>query len=78
MDAHHALWGEERIGHADADPKYDAMHLRAGRPLTDKWTFSTNCVSIQGPLRHPLRGLRSRRGEARPTRPMRLPGSRIW
>ena len=21
---------------------------RAGRPLTDKWTFSTNCVSIQG------------------------------
>ena len=24
------------------------MHLRDGRPLTDKWTFSTNCVSIQG------------------------------
>ena len=23
------------------------MHLRH-RPLTDKWTFSTNCVSIQG------------------------------
>ena len=46
-DAHKALWGEERIGHADADPKYDAMHLR-NRPLIDKWTFSTNCVSIQG------------------------------
>ena len=46
-DAHKALWGEERIGHADADPKYDAMHLRQ-RPLIDKWTFSTNCVSIQG------------------------------
>ena len=48
IDAHHALWGDKRIGHADADPKYDAMHLREGRPLTDKWTFSTNCVSIQG------------------------------
>ena len=46
-DAHKALWGEVRIGHADADPKYDAMHLR-NRPLIDKWTFSTNCVSIQG------------------------------
>ncbi len=47
IDAHHALYGDKRIGHADADPKYDAMHLR-NRPLTDKWTFSTNCVSIQG------------------------------
>ena len=47
IDAHHALWGDKRIGHADADPKYDAMHLR-NRPLTDKWTFSTNGVSIQG------------------------------
>lgn len=48
IDAHHALWGEKRIGHADADPTLDALHLREGRPLTDKWTFSTNCVSIQG------------------------------
>ncbi len=48
IDAHHALWGDVRIGHADGDPKYDAMHLRQGRPLTDKWTFSTNGVSIQG------------------------------
>ena len=47
IDAHHGLWGEKRIGHADADPKLDAMHLRE-RPLTDKWTFSTNGVSIQG------------------------------
>ena len=46
-DAHKALWGDKRIGHADNDPKYDAMHLRQ-RPLIDKWTFSTNCVSIQG------------------------------
>ena len=48
VDAHHALWGDKRIGHADADHKRDAMHLREGRPLTDKWTFSTNGVSIQG------------------------------
>lgn len=48
VDAHHALWGEKRIGHADETPQFDAMHLREGRPLTDKWTFSTNCVSIQG------------------------------
>ena len=24
------------------------MDKRTGRPLCDKWTFSTNCVSIQG------------------------------
>ena len=48
VDAHHALWGDKRIGHADADQKRDAMHLREGRPLTDKWTFSTNGVAIQG------------------------------
>ncbi len=41
VDAHHALWGEERIG-----PE-GAMHLRH-RPLIDKWTFSTNGVAIQG------------------------------
>ena len=47
MDAHHALFGEKRLGHSDADPARDAMHLRQ-RPLTDKWTFSTNGVAIQG------------------------------
>jgi len=41
VDAHKALWGDERIG------AESAMHLRR-RPLVDKWTFSTNCVSIQG------------------------------
>ena len=41
VDAHHALFGDERIG-----PE-GAMHLRH-RPLTDKWTFSTNGVAIQG------------------------------
>ncbi len=47
VDAHHALFGAERLGHSDADPARDAMHLRQ-RPLTDKWTFSTNGVAIQG------------------------------
>ncbi|MEZ4509075.1 MAG: YgeY family selenium metabolism-linked hydrolase, partial [Eubacteriales bacterium] len=40
-EAHKALYGEKRIG-----PE-GAMHLR-NRPLIDKWTFSTNGVSIQG------------------------------
>ncbi|MBQ9348825.1 MAG: YgeY family selenium metabolism-linked hydrolase [Oscillibacter sp.] len=48
VEAHKGLWGDERIGHADKDPVKDAMKNRTGRPLTDKWTFSTNCVSIQG------------------------------
>ena len=39
--AHRALYGEERVG----DEK--AMDKRR-RPLIDKWTFSTNGVSIQG------------------------------
>ena len=48
IDAHHNLFGDKRLGHADENNYYDAMHLREGRPLTDKWTFSTNGVSIQG------------------------------
>ena len=43
VEAHHSMYGTERIG---ADEK--AMSTRRGRPLTDKWTFSTNGVSIQG------------------------------
>ena len=43
IDAHHALWGEERL-YVDETAK----EKRIGRPLTDKWTFSTNGVSIQG------------------------------
>ena len=38
-DAHKALYGDKRVGHPDA------MALRH-RPLIDKWTFSTNGVSI--------------------------------
>lgn len=41
VDAHKALYGDGRVGDAAS------MHLRK-RPLTDKWTFSTNGVSIQG------------------------------
>lgn len=40
-DAHKALYGDKRMGNPEA------MHLR-NRPLIDKWTFSTNGVSIQG------------------------------
>ena len=47
VDAHHALFGDKRLGHSDAEPARDAMRLRQ-RPLTDKWTFSTNGVAIQG------------------------------
>ena len=41
-DAHKAMFGDERIG---CEP---SMDKRTGRPLCDKWTFSTNGVSIQG------------------------------
>ena len=48
IDAHNALYGADRIG-----PE-GAMHLRH-RPLTDKWTFSTNGVAIQGRYGIPCR-----------------------
>ena len=41
-DAHKAMFGEERIGSPSS------MSTREGRPLIDKWTFSTNGVAIQG------------------------------
>ena len=37
-----SLYGEERIG------SKDTVEMRKARPLTDKWTFSTNGVSIMG------------------------------
>ena len=40
-DAHKALYGDKRQGAPSAMDKRD-------RPLIDKWTFSTNGVSIQG------------------------------
>lgn len=43
VDAHKALWGDIRLWADDV-----AKEKREGRPLCDKWTFSTNGVSIQG------------------------------
>ncbi|MDO4265256.1 MAG: YgeY family selenium metabolism-linked hydrolase [Eubacteriales bacterium] len=40
--AYHNLYGTERIGNAET------TDMRKKRPLTDKWTFSTNGVSIMG------------------------------
>ena len=41
IDAHKALFGDKRIGP-------DSQKTLRDRPLTDKWTFSTNGVAIQG------------------------------
>ena len=40
--AYTGLYGDQRIGAADT------LEMRQARPLTDKWTFSTNGVSIMG------------------------------
>jgi acetylornithine deacetylase/succinyl-diaminopimelate desuccinylase-like protein len=42
QDTYKALYGDERIGPASQ------LETRKSRPLTDKWTFSTNGVSIMG------------------------------
>lgn len=41
-EAYTNLFGTERIGSAETE------EMRKARPLTDKWTFSTNGVSIMG------------------------------
>ena len=41
-EAYTGLYGEQRIGAAET------LEMRQSRPLTDKWTFSTNGVSIMG------------------------------
>ena len=40
--AYTSLYGDQRIGAAET------LEMRQARPLTDKWTFSTNGVSIMG------------------------------
>ncbi|MDL2238303.1 YgeY family selenium metabolism-linked hydrolase [Christensenellaceae bacterium OttesenSCG-928-K19] len=40
--AYKGLYGDKRIGPAET------LEMRQARPLTDKWTFSTNGVSIMG------------------------------
>ncbi len=41
-EAHQGLYGDSRQGSAET------IAMRKARPLTDKWTFSTNGVSIMG------------------------------
>ena len=41
-EAYKGLYGEERLGNAETE------EMRKARPLTDKWTFSTNGVTIMG------------------------------
>jgi putative selenium metabolism hydrolase len=41
-EAYKGLYGDTRIGAAET------VEMRTARPLTDKWTFSTNGVSIMG------------------------------
>jgi len=41
VEAHKALYGSNRIS-------VDEVSQIRNRPLIDKWTFSTNCVAIQG------------------------------
>ena len=41
-EAYCGLYGTERVGNAETEA------MRKARPLTDKWTFSTNGVSIMG------------------------------
>ena len=40
--AYRGLYGDKRVGTAET------LEMRQARPLTDKWTFSTNGVSIMG------------------------------
>ncbi len=49
-EAYHGLYGTSRTGHPDT------LAARTARPLTDKWTFSTNGVSIMGRNRIPCIG----------------------
>jgi len=41
-ESYKSLYGDERIGPAET------LEMRRARPLTDKWTFSTNGVTIMG------------------------------
>lgn len=42
LEAHKGLYGDKRVGISETTPE------RQDRPLLDKWTFSTNGVSIMG------------------------------
>lgn len=49
-EAYKGLYGDVRIG------SEETVAMRAARPLTDKWTFSTNGVSIMGRNKIPCIG----------------------
>ena len=49
-EAYQGLYGKERLGNAETES------MRKARPLTDKWTFSTNGVSIMGRYNIPCIG----------------------
>lgn len=49
-EAYKGLYGDARIG------AEDTLAMRTARPLTDKWTFSTNGVSIMGRNKIPCIG----------------------
>ena len=50
IESYNNLYGDKRIG-----PK-DQLAMREARPLVDKWTFSTNGVSIMGRNKVPCIG----------------------
>ncbi len=50
LNSYHAMFGEERIG------SKSQVEARKKRPLLDKWTFSTNGVSIMGRNNIPVIG----------------------
>ena len=69
-EAYKGLYGEERIGTPET------AKMRKARPLTDKWTFSTNGVSIMGRTAFLVSDL----GWSRSTGsvPMKRPGRQTW
>ena len=68
-NAYTSLYGDSRIG------AEETLEMRRARPLTDKWTFSTNGVSIMGRTASPVSASAPAR-RPRPTRPTRRPGNR--
>ena len=77
VDAHHALWGDKRIGHADADQKRDAMHLREGRPSPTSGPSPPTACPSRADMASPAWAL-APAPSPRLMPPMRSPGSRIW
>ena len=70
-EAYKGLYGEERIGTPET------AKMRKARPLTDKWTFSTNGVSIMGRNGIPCIGF-GPGAEAQLMHQMKRPGRQTW